>query len=52
MGTRYMLDGLEIECWWGRDLQHTSRPAMRHTQPCVKRVSGLFPGGKAAGAWR
>jgi len=25
------MDGPEIESWWGRDLPHTSRPALEHT---------------------
>ena len=26
--TRYGLDGLGIESWWGRDFPHPSRPAL------------------------
>ena len=52
IATRYGLDGPAIECQWGRDCPHPSRPALGLTQPPIQRVPGLFPGGKAAGAWR
>jgi len=32
--------------------QHAPRPALRTNQPLVQLVPGLFPGYKAAGAWR
>ena len=49
IATRYGMDGPGIESWWRRDFPHPFRPALDTTQP---RVLGLFPGGKAAGAWR
>jgi hypothetical protein len=52
IATRYGLDGQGIGSPWGRDYPHPSRPAVGPTQPPAKWVSGLLPGGKAAGAWR
>ena len=52
IATRYGLDGTGIESWWGRDFPHPPEPAQVHTQRPIKKVSGLFPSGKAAGAWR
>ena len=51
IATRYGLDGLGIESRLGRDFPHPSRPVLGPTQPPVQWVPGIFPGGKAAGAW-
>jgi hypothetical protein len=40
----YRLDGLGIESRWGRDFSHTSRPALRPTQPPVQWVPGFSRG--------
>jgi len=39
--TAYGLDSPGIECRWGRDFPHMSRPSLRPTQPPVKWVPGL-----------
>jgi hypothetical protein len=44
IATRYGLEGPGIESG--------SRLALGSTQPPILWVPGLFPGGKAAGAWR
>ena len=49
--TRYGLDGLEIESRWGRDFPHPSRPALGSPN-LLHNGYWVFPGGKAAGAWR
>jgi hypothetical protein len=42
--TCYGLDGPGIESRWGRDFSHTSRPALRPTQPPVQGVPSLSRG--------
>jgi len=51
IATRYGLDGPGIESHWGRYFLRPSRLALGPTQPPIQWVPGLFPGGKAAGAW-
>jgi hypothetical protein len=41
IATGYELDGPGIECRWGRDFPHLSRPALGLTQPPVQWVPGL-----------
>jgi len=48
--TRYGLDGLGIESWWGRDLLHPSRPALWPTQLPIHWVPA-HSRGKADGTW-
>jgi len=51
--TRYGPDGPGIESRWGDEIFRTrpDRP-WGHTQLPIQWVQSLFPGGKAAGAWR
>ena len=49
--TRYGLDNLGIESQWEQNFPHPSRLALRSTQPPIKCILDLFPGGKVAGVW-
>ena len=50
IATRYRLDGPGIESGWGGGRGEIFRT--RPDRPPIQRVPGLFPGGKADGAWR
>lgn len=50
--TCYALDGPAIDSRLGRDILHPSIPTLVLTRPPVQCVTGPFPGGKTAGAWR
>jgi hypothetical protein len=50
--TCYGLYGPGMESRCGRDFPHLSRSALGLTQLPVQRVTGIFPGRKAAGVWR
>jgi hypothetical protein len=52
IATRYGWDGPGIESRWGQNFPHPCPPALGPTQPSAQRVPRLFPGGKAAEAWR
>ena len=51
IATRYGLDGSGIKSRWGQNFPHPYRPALG---PPILLYNGyrVFPGGKAAGAWR
>jgi hypothetical protein len=48
---RYGLDGPGIESRCEQNFLQPFKPALWPTQPPIQWVPGLFPGGKAAGAW-
>jgi hypothetical protein len=52
IATRYGLDGLEIESWWGGEIFRTrpDRPWGPTPTSCTM-GTGSLSGGKAAGAW-
>jgi hypothetical protein len=41
IATRYGVDVPDIECRWGLDFPHPSRPALGPTQPLIQWVKGL-----------
>jgi len=51
IATRYGLEGPRIESRWRRDFLHRSRQALGPTQHPIQGYR-VFPGGKAARAWR
>jgi hypothetical protein len=52
IATWYELEGSGIDTRWGQDFPLLSRPALDPSQSPIQWVSGIFTGGKAAGACR
>jgi hypothetical protein len=52
IATGYGLDDPGIESRWERDFLYACTPVLGPTRPPVQWVPVLFPGDKAAGAWR
>jgi hypothetical protein len=52
IATRYGLEGPRIESQREQGFPHVSTPALGPTQPPIEWVPSLFPGNKAAEAWR
>jgi len=49
IATRYWLNGPVIECRWGRDFPHPSRPALRPTQSPIQWLPGISRGQSGRG---
>ena len=52
IGTLYVTGGSSDQIRLAARFPQPSRPVLRPTQPPEKWVLSLFPGDKAAGAWR
>ena len=52
MATRYGLDGPDIESQWGVEIFHTRSHRPWGSPSLLYKGYSVFPGEKAAGAWR